>query len=162
MRRLLFAGAAAVLGVAAAACGGSNPVTVTGGHGPGDGHMSAMAAPPEGAIRVGLRNWSVDPAVTSARAGKVVFWAVHEMDHAHGHDEGGQVHDLQVLKKTGDGSWELAGQVRNLGMGEAALLELNLEPGEYELACTVVEETTSGVVSHYAKGMRTPFTVTGS
>ncbi len=162
MRKLALAGVVVVLGAAAAACGGSSTPAATGGHAPGDGHMGAMAAPPEGAIRVGLRNWSVVPAVTSARAGRVAFWAVHEMEHAHGHEEGGLVHDLQVLRKAGDGSWELVGEVRNLAMGEAALLELNLEPGEYELACTVVEETRGGVVSHYERGMRTRFTVTGS
>jgi len=36
-----------------------------------------------------------------------------------------------------------------------------LEPGEYELACTVVEVVGDEAIGHYAKGMRTPFTVTG-
>lgn len=155
--------AAAALGLLAA-CGGDDEAAtgMTGGHMAGDGHMSAMDTPPAGSIRVGLRNWAVEPAVNSVPAGKVTFWAVHEMEHAHGMNEGGNVHDLQVLRKSGDGTWDLVGQVRNLGMGEAAALELELEPGEYELACTVVEEIGGQAISHYEKGMHTPFVVTAS
>ncbi len=169
MRRYFVIGATVVLAAwVVGACGGDDSSTM--GHGAmgsathmaGDGHMSAMDTPPEGAIRVGLRNWAVEPAVSSVKAGKVTFWAVHEMEHAHGMGEGGNVHDLQVLRKAPDGTWDLVGQVRNLAMGEAAALEVELVPGEYELACTVVEEVGKQVISHYEKGMRTSFTVTAA
>jgi uncharacterized cupredoxin-like copper-binding protein len=143
--------------ILAGCAGGDDP-----GHGPADGgHMAAMQEPPEGSIRVGLRNWAVEPSVASVRAGKVTFWAVHEME-PHPHDGGGEIHDLQVLRKAADGSFELVGEVRDLAMGEAAALALELAPGEYELACTVVEEVNGEAVSHYEKGMRTPFVVTPS
>ena len=85
--------------LAAAACGGDDDA---------DGQdMGGMAdgSAPAGSIEVKLINWAVEPAKTSAPAGKVTFWAVH--DEAHGHDaaEGGVTHDLQVMKKKADGSF---------------------------------------------------------
>lgn len=163
MRRtwmLAAAGGLAAIAVAAAGCGDDDSDGAL-GHMDDGGHMSAMAEPPAGAIRVGLRNWAVEPAVTSVPAGKVTFWAVHEMDHAHGHDEGGQTHDLQVMQKTPSGGMKLVGQVQGLRMGEAAALALELEPGEYELSCNVVEEVGGRTISHYKEGMVTTFTVTG-
>jgi uncharacterized cupredoxin-like copper-binding protein len=115
---------------------------------------------PEGSIRVGLVNWAVEPEVTSAAAGKVTFWAIHDMQHAHGGDEGGAIHDLQVMRKTSDGGMTVVGEVKGLRMGEAKALTLDLESGEYELACNVVEQLGDKAIGHYAKGMRTPFTVT--
>lgn len=145
--------------LASASCGGED-----GGedHGAGAHDSAGMngSAPPEGAIRVSLLNWAVEPEQTSARAGEVTFWAVHDMQHSHGANEGGDVHDLQVLKKTAAGGTELVGQVQGLRMGEAKALTLTLEPGEYELACTVVEVVNDEAVGHYSKGMRTAFTVT--
>ncbi len=115
---------------------------------------------PAGSIRVGLVNWAVEPEKTSAPAGEVTFWAVHDMKHAHG-DAGGNIHDLQVMRKTAEGSFELVGEVKDLRMGDAKALTLDLMPGEYELACTVVEVVGEQAIGHYTKGMRTPFTVTG-
>lgn len=142
-----------------AACGGDDDDD---GHGMG-GAMSDMMSgqAPEGAIRVGLVNWAVEPAQTSAKAGEVTFWAVHDMAHMHDGDAGGDIHDLQVMRKTADGSFELVGEVKDLKMGDAKALTLDLTPGEYELACTVVEVVGDQAIGHYAKGMRTPFTVTG-
>lgn len=150
----ILAAAAAVL---AAACGGDDTVS-TADHMAGGG---MMASQPAGSIRVGLRNWEVVPEVTSARAGKVTFWAVHDMEHMHGHDEGGAVHDLQVMKKLPSGEMELIGQVQGLKMGEAKALTLELQPGEHELSCNVVEEVGGTTISHYRKGMVASFTVTG-
>ena len=154
---LMLAVLAAVLAVAAAACGGDDAPAVT-------DHMAGagmMAQQPEGSIRVGLRNWEVVPEVTSARAGRVTFWAVHDMDHMHGHDEGGEIHDLQVMRKLPSGDMELVGQAQGLRMGEAKALTLELEPGEYELSCNVVEEVGGRTISHYKEGMVASFTVTG-
>lgn len=140
--------------LAAAACGGDDDA---------DGQdMGGMAdgSAPAGSIEVKLINWAVEPAKTSAPAGKVTFWAVH--DEAHGHDaaEGGVTHDLQVMKKKADGSFEMVGQVQGLKMGDAKALTLTLQPGEYDLACNVVEDVAGKMVPHYTKGMHTAFTVT--
>lgn len=71
------------------------------------------------------------------------------------------MHDLQVRRKAADGSFELVGEVKGLRMGDSRALTLTLTPGEYELACTVVEVVDGQAIGHYAKGMHTPFTVTG-
>lgn len=156
MRRMI------VKGLLALALTGAFAVSVACGGDDDNHHMGGMmgAAAPEGSIRVGLVNWAVEPAQTSAPAGKITFWAVHDMQHRHGAGEGGDVHDLQVLRKAADGSTELVGQVQGLRMGEAKALTLTLEPGEYELACTVVEVVNGQAIGHYTKGMRAPFTVT--
>lgn len=151
MKILVVALALAAVTGLSVACGGDD-----------DGRMDGMMGngSPAGAIRVGLVNWAVEPAQSSARAGEITFWAVHDMEHRHGAGEGGDVHDLQVLRKAVDGSVELVGQVQGLKMGDAKALTLTLDPGEYELACTVVEVVNGEAIGHYSKGMRTPFTVT--
>ena len=78
-----------------------------------------------------------------------------------GHDEGGEIHDLQVMRKPPSGDMELIGQVQGLRMGEAKALTLELQPGEYELSCNVVEEVGGRTISHYKEGMVASFTVTG-
>lgn len=153
-RKFLLLAIGSLVLVVAAACGDDDS-----SHG-SMGNMAAMGQPPEGSIRVDLVNWAVQPALSSTKAGKVTFWAVHDMGHTHGSDEGGVTHDLQVMRKLPNGSYEMAGQVQGLKMGEAEALSLSLGPGEYELSCNVVEIINGKTIAHYAKGMRTPFTVT--
>ena len=152
---------AAVLATASA-CGDDDN-----GHGsdgmPGSNNTGMMGGgAPAGSIRVDLRNWAIEPAATSARAGEVTFYAVHDMGHrGDTKDEGGVTHDLQVMRKKADGSLEMAGQVQGLKMGQAKALTLNLAAGDYELSCNVVEQIGGKNIPHYAKGMRTEFKVTG-
>lgn len=153
---LLAVAALAFLAVAAA-CGDDDDSHSSMGN---MSNMGAMSSAPEGSIRVDLVNWAVQPAQTSTKAGKVTFWAVHDMGHMHGGDEGGVTHDLQVMKKLPDGSYDMVGQVQGLKMGDAKALSLTLEPGDYELSCNVVETINGKPIAHYAKGMHTPFTVT--
>lgn len=131
-----------------AACGGDD------GSAGKDGRTA-----PAGSIQVNLVNWAVNPSESSAKAGKVTFWAVHEEAHAHDSGDGGLTHDLQVMKKQANGSFETVGQVQGLKIGEAKALTLTLSPGDYELACTVVETVNGKAIAHYAKGMHTAFTV---
>lgn len=128
----------------------------------GGGSTTGMmgGSQPAGSIRVDLLNWEVKPAQASTKAGNVTFWAIHGMEHAHAASEGGNTHDLQVMRKRADGSMELVGQVQGIGMGQARELSLNLTPGKYELSCNVVEQVGGKMVAHYAKGMRVEFTVT--
>ena len=146
----------------ASACGGDDASHGMGGmngNNSSDGMMNTNA--PDGSIKVNLLNWAVEPAQAQAKAGKVTFWAVHAMGQQHMNADGGVTHDLQVMKKNADGSFEMAGQVQGLRMGEAKALTLTLTPGDYELSCNVVEEIGGKAIGHYQKGMRTAFTVTG-
>lgn len=144
-----------------AACGDDDDAHGMGGMaGSNSGSMMGGSAP-AGSIQVDLLNWAVQPAASSANAGEVTFYAVHDMAHAHMTDEGGVTHDLQVMRKKPDGSLEMIGQVQGLKMGEAKALTLNLAAGDYELSCNVVEQINGKVIAHYAKGMHTEFKVTG-
>ena len=146
----------------ASACGGDDDSHGMGGGMNGNNSSGGMmnTNAPAGSIKVDLSNWSVGPAQSEAKAGSVTFWAVHDMGHDVMSDEAGVTHDLQVMKKNADGSFEMAGQVQGLKMGEAKALTLSLTPGEYELSCNVVEQIGGKTISHYQKGMRTAFTVT--
>ena len=142
----------------ASACGGDDDSHGMNGDNSSAGMMNTNA--PDGSIKVNLLNWAVEPAQAQAKAGKVTFWAVHAMGQQHMNADGGVTHDLQVMKKNADGSFEMAGQVQGLKMGEAKALTLTLTPGDYELSCNVVEEIGGKAIGHYQKGMRTAFTVT--
>lgn len=138
---------------------GHNGGDMMGTGGMGSGSLMGSEAP-AGSITVDLLNWAVVPAQSSVKAGSVTFWAVHDMGHQHMSNEGGATHDLQVMRKKGDGSFEMVGQVQGMTMGEAKALTLNLPPGDYELSCNVVEEVGAKTISHYNEGMHAPFTVT--
>lgn len=74
-------------------------------------------------------------------------------------DEGGRTHDLQVMKRKADGGLELVGQVQGLAMGQSKDLTLDLQAGDYELLCNLVEEVNGKAIAHYVKGMHVPFKV---
>jgi len=158
-RLFFFAALGLALLTFAASCGDSPGSHDMSGMGHSPGGMTNTAAP-AGSIRVDLLNWSVVPAQVSTKAGTVTFFAVHDMGHMHSASEGGVTHDLQVMRKGSDGSFELVGQVQGLTMGEAKALTLDLTAGNYELSCNVVEQVNGKTISHYANGMHTPFTVT--
>jgi len=148
--------AAALAGVTllvATACGG------TGGMMNGGGGMMGAGAP-TGSITVQLRNWSVDPSQSSARAGTVTFHAVHAMMDMMNAGQGGKTHALTVARKNDDGTYEVLGSVWDIGVGQSKDLTLDLAPGHYELQCNVVEEMGKSTVSHYKQGMHASFTVT--
>ncbi|MCK9519784.1 MAG: heavy metal translocating P-type ATPase [Dehalococcoidia bacterium] len=114
----------------------------------------------EGEIRVELRNWEVSTSHQSITAGNVIFHVVHvEEDHGHGTGDAGQVHDLAVLRKLPDGSYEVVDRTPALATGEQATLQVALEPGEYELICDLVEEFDGKTISHTEEGMRTQLSV---
>jgi hypothetical protein len=144
--------AAVLLGTTllASACGGDD----------GHGAMNMTTGNgPAGSIKVNLVNWAIQPAKTSTKAGSVTFHVVHDMQHMHTMNEGGNAHDLQVARKNADGIFEIVGQVQGLQMGDEKDLTLNLTPGDYELQCNVTEELNGQVIAHYVKGMHTTFKV---
>jgi hypothetical protein len=63
------------------------------------------------------------------------------------------VHDLAVLKKLDDGSYELVGKTPEIKAGDSYRLELDLAPGEYLLVCDIVEDVAGNPVDHSAEGM---------
>ena len=112
-----------------------------------------------GTINVNLMNWAIKPAKTSAKAGPVTFHVMYDMANMGSMADGGNVHDMQVAKKNPDGTFTVVGEVKGLGMGASKTLTLNLAAGDYELQCNHTEQVNGQAVSHYQKGMHTPFTV---
>ncbi len=118
------------------------------------------AGTPAGAIRVELSNWQVDPSASELTAGKVTFDAVHlDEGHGHGSGEAGKDHDLVVSRKLPDGSYEFVARTEPIEMGDHQLLTVDLQPGEYQLSCDIVEEVGGKAVSHTVQGMVTNITV---
>jgi len=112
-----------------------------------------------GTINVNLMNWAVKPSRTSAKAGPVTFHVMYDMANMGSMADGGNVHDMQVARKNADGTFEVVGEVKGLGMGASKTLTLNLAAGDYELQCNHTEQVSGQQISHYQKGMHTPFTV---
>jgi uncharacterized cupredoxin-like copper-binding protein len=112
-----------------------------------------------GTINVSLDNWTVKASKTSAKAGLVTFHVMYDMANMGSMADGGNVHDMQVARKNADGTFEVIGEVKGLGMGASKNLTLNLAAGDYELQCNHTEQVRGQLVSHYQKGMHTPFTV---
>jgi uncharacterized cupredoxin-like copper-binding protein len=112
-------------------------------------------------VRVELSNWKVAPSRVSLSAGEVTFTAVHVNEgHAHGGNEPGQVHDLVVLRQNPDGTVDTVARTASIPAGGQATLTIELQPGQYELICDLVEEVGGKLVSHFDEGMHASFTVT--
>ena len=131
------------------------------GGSPNADHVGSGAQAPVGEreVRVGLENWRVVTSRSSISAGAVTFTAVHDEAHAHGDTSGGQLHDLVLFRKGADGTFEMLGRTPELKPGESAAVTVTLEPGEYELECSIVEEVGGRTVVHVAEGMRAVFRV---
>jgi uncharacterized cupredoxin-like copper-binding protein len=110
-------------------------------------------------VNVSLDNWTVKASKTSAKAGLVTFHVMYDMANMGSMADGGNVHDMQVARKNPDGTFEVVGEVKGLGMGASKTVTLNLAAGDYELQCNHTEQVRGQLVSHYQKGMHTPFTV---
>jgi general secretion pathway protein F len=71
-----------------------------------------------------------------------------------------QVHELAVLKIQPDGSFENVGEIEDIAPEQGGSMQLDLEPGAYQLACVIVPGEAGSTVDHYQEGMHTDFTVT--
>ena len=74
---------------------------------------------------------------------------------------GQYLHEVEVLRNLGGHQEYEVAEIEDIAPGETATLNLQLSPGTYELACTIVEKTASGsVYNHYLLGMSTFINVT--
>lgn len=102
--------------------------------------------PATSTLKVDLTEWSVSPSKNSVPAGVIQFIA---------DNTGGDTHELVILR---DGE-ELA-EIEGLSSGHVQAMRIRLEPGEYELACLIVETEPDGTIEdHYKLGMYTNFEV---
>ncbi len=107
-------------------------------------------------VHVTLSEWTMVMDQTSIPAGQVVFLI---------ENAGAEKHEV-VLERAGvdDEPFESEGQeseVEDIEPGASATLEWTIdEPGDYQLACHIVEEELGVTQDHYKNGMVVTFTVT--
>lgn len=102
-------------------------------------------------VEVRLREWEVVPAAETLPAGEIAFKATNE-----GEDH----HELVVRQRGEDGRLETIDEVDDVGPGTFDWLTVELDAGEYELACLMREEEENGEIEdHYRRGMHTTVTV---
>jgi hypothetical protein len=97
-------------------------------------------------VKVELREWAVISGRESVPAGVIQFIA---------DNTGKETHELVIVK---DGE-ELA-EIEGVAAGYVRAMRFKLEPGEYELACLIVETEPDGTKEdHYKLGMHATFEV---
>jgi uncharacterized cupredoxin-like copper-binding protein len=116
------------------------------------GSGSAGNSPSGQNVDVGLQEWSVKPAVTTAQAGKLTFVA---------RNNGSVVHELELSNQDGAEIPDSAslGEASELKPGETKSFTVDLKPGSYELACRIKDQSASPPFVHYDKGMHVKLTV---
>lgn len=135
--------------------GASTIIEVKAGEGPtGDvgeaeptGATRALEA--DTTISVSLSEYKVEPDTSSAEAGNIEFVA---------ENTGEEIHELYVLKVR-EGGYDVVGEIENIAPSDSGAMTLELEPGEYQLACLIVPGEAGSTVDHFKEGMQTDFTV---
>ncbi len=116
-------------------------------------------------IPVTLKEWSVTPAVSTVKSGKLDFVVTNA---------GTRPHEFVIFKtdlapdalpivnnEVAEDQLDHIDELDVFAVGKTETLTVNLPPGNYVFICNVLE-TPPGqpVVSHYQEGMRVGFTVT--
>jgi uncharacterized cupredoxin-like copper-binding protein len=103
-------------------------------------------------VSVALADYTVTPDKAAVKAGPVRFIATNvSKEH---------VHELAVLKIKPDGSFDNLGEIEDIAPEQGGSVQLDLEPGAYQLACVIIPGEAGSTVDHYQQGMHTDFTVT--
>ncbi|MBC8452939.1 MAG: hypothetical protein H8D69_00535 [Chloroflexi bacterium] len=106
----------------------------------------------ESKVEISVGEWFIAAPQASISSGDVLLSTTND---------GSIVHEIEVFRKDGPFQEFEIGEIEDIGPDETVDLELPLEPGNYELICTIVEKTDSGeIFDHYALGMHTTLTVT--
>jgi hypothetical protein len=110
-------------------------------------------------VSIELSNFKIGVSDRTIEAGGVTLLVEHQEERGHRAGGVGEMHDLAVLRLTDGGGRELVARSDTLHSGDSQDLRVTLDPGEYELMCTVVEEYRGRTISHADEGMRTTMTV---
>jgi uncharacterized cupredoxin-like copper-binding protein len=102
-------------------------------------------------VGVSLVEYSITANPASVSAGKIRFDAMNE--------SASQVHELAVLKPKGDGDFDNLGEIEDIAPGGDGTVTLDLEAGEYVLACLIVAGEAGSTVDHFDQGMKVDFVV---
>lgn len=118
----------------------------------GEPSASADAGDADATVTVGLIEYTVTPDDGSVPAGSIRFEATNESD--------AMVHELAVLRVEDNGDLENMGEIEDIAIGDSGTVTIDLEPGNYQLACLLVPGEADSTTDHYQEGMFTEFTVT--
>lgn len=130
-------------------------IEVRAGEAVGTGNGQPDDAEPEDETTAGvtvtarLGEYTVEPDVPSAEAGTIRFVA---------QNAGEEIHELYVLKVR-EGGFDVIGEIENITPGEEGAMTLDLEAGDYQLACLIVPGEADSTVDHFKEGMYTGFEV---
>lgn len=117
-----------------------------------EGSSSGTAEAADDTVNVSLTEYRVTADKETVASGAIKFVAENISPE--------QVHELAVLKKRDDGTFDNEGEIEDIAAGAGGEVVLDLEPGDYELACLIAPGEAGSTVDHYAEGMHIPFTVT--
>lgn len=166
MRLLLVTIALAGAAVASAGCGGDDNASST--KSPTASPSAAATATTSGnAVEVSVQEWSINPAVSSVKAGPVTF-NVQNIGPKEEHEFVIIKTDLapDQLPKLADGSVEESaavlsspGELEGMGAGEHKSGTFDLTPGKYMFICNLIDQGEGKVQVHFTEGMHTAFTV---
>ena len=106
---------------------------------------------PDATVDVSLSSYKVEADTTTVKAGKVKFTAINT--------ESKDVHELAVLKVNGPDNFTNLGEVEDIDPGKGGDVTIDLESGEYLLACLIAPGEAGSTVDHFQQGMRLAFTV---
>jgi hypothetical protein len=110
-------------------------------------------------VRVQLTNFHIGTSRNEISAGDVKLIVEHPDNHSHASGVG-ERHDLVLVRKNDDGTSSVVARSDMLHIGGEQELTLKLEPGRYELMCSVVEDYHGHQIVHAAEGMQREFVVT--
>lgn len=113
--------------------------------------VSACGGQDAADVHVDLTSFAVSPDVPSVKAGKVKFTAVNR-------DED-EVHELAVMRVNGPNDFTNLGEIEDLDPLAEGSLTLDLERGDYLLACLLAAGEAGSKVDHFQQGMKIPFEV---
>ena len=72
---------------------------------------------------------------------------------------GGKIHDMVILRIGAGGDVEMVARSTLLEQGESERLTIRLDPGVYEVQCSVVEDIGGKTLVHAEEGMTARLTV---
>ncbi len=132
----------------------ANDGTVEAGESPASSPAAAATAETgdfDTSVAVTLIEFAITADKPSVKAGKIQFIATNVSKD--------QVHELAVLKRNPDGTFENMGEIEDVAAQSGGTVTLDLAAGAYELACLIAPGEAGSTVDHYQQGMHSEFTV---
>jgi uncharacterized cupredoxin-like copper-binding protein len=113
--------------------------------------VGGNADPADDTVNVSLTEYTIAVDQGTVAAGNIEF--------ATENSSADEVHELAVLRIEEDGGREVIGEIEDIPPGVSSSIKVEMEVGQYQLACLIVPGEAGSEVDHYKEGMRADFTV---